>query len=100
MKRNKLYLISLLVSTLCLLIGSLFKITHWPGGSQLVTIGLISALVYIFIGILFLFEDKEKSMGLKLLWILGFFFFSFITAWFFYFLEIKNPKAIRDKNVL
>ena len=63
-KTNKLFIILASVVGLCVALGGLFKIMHWPGSNVLIVLGMSSAC-YVLIGFviyrcILLGKDKSK----------------------------------------
>ena len=90
-KMIKLYKTSLIISLSVILIGAMFKIMHWPGGRFLLSIGLLISLIYIVIGLIEIYKTESKTLFEKLLWLIGFIAFSWITGLIYYYSELK-PK--------
>lgn len=85
----KIYRISLFLSFSLLLLGILCKIQHWPGGNTLMAFGFVLALGYLLIALIQIF-NSEKSFLEKIVWMLGFVFFAWITGFIYYFMVIKK----------
>ncbi len=90
--KKTLYKISLSISLVLITIGALFKIMHYPGASLLLFLGMIISFIFIIIALEEIFIDKNNSQFEKLLWLIAFIFFSFITGTVYYF-NNKKPKT-------
>jgi hypothetical protein len=62
------------------IIGVLLKINHIGNATIILSIGLISTLIYIIIGIKEVNSSTKIEKSEKIMWTVGFIFFSFITA--------------------
>ncbi len=95
---GKIYRISLFLSFALLILGVLCKIQHWPGGNSLMAIALVLALVYLLIALIQIF-NSEKSFLEKIVWMLCFVFFAWITGFIYYFVVIKKQnEKIESEN--
>ena len=74
-----------------IIIGAMFKIQHWPGGGILLSIGLLTSLIYIIIGLIEIYKTENKSLMEKLFWIIGFIIVPWIVGFIYYYSELK-PK--------
>ncbi len=88
----KIYKLSLIISLIITIIGAMFKIMHWPGASVLLTIGLLTSLIYILIALFTIYQTKNKTMIEKLLWLIGFVCFSWIVGLIYYYTELKQKR--------
>mgnify|MGYP001205029854 FL=1 len=86
----KYYRLFLVASFMLTLIGSLFKIMHWPLAGFLVSAGIVSSLFYIIPALIKIYKNKQKSILEKLLWLLGFICFSWIVGVIYYYSEMKT----------
>ena len=98
MKIKQIYIIGLVLSIFGLVTGSMFKIMHWPYATILNLTGYLFSLVYITIGIVTLFKNKDKSLIEKLAWTIGFLIFSSIIGIVYFFTELKNIKQSRTMD--
>jgi NADH:ubiquinone oxidoreductase subunit 2 (subunit N) len=78
-KQNLLYG-SFFASFILTIVGSLFKIMHWPFASMLLTIGLISLALFVLMSILEIMNSKKIEGTEKFMWVIGFLFFGLITG--------------------
>ncbi len=60
------------------------KILHWPGQISVFLIATLLNLIFIVIGLFHLYKISRISTQQKLLWMLGFFFLSWITGLLYY----------------
>ncbi|RRA94724.1 hypothetical protein [Paenimyroides viscosum] len=98
----KYYRIAFVVSFIILIIGSVVKVTHielgFLNGNSLITIGLISSVIYIALAYFMIFKSEKMPAGEKLMWVicfaLGFIvnvgFISFATALVFFIIGYKR----------
>jgi hypothetical protein len=80
MKANTIYKIVYLLSFILITIGLLFKIHHWPYSSDILSVGLLFSIVYVFIGIQTVLSKKRIEISEKIMWVAGFTFVSTITG--------------------
>lgn len=102
----KYYRIAFVLSFIILIIGSVLKVTHTEfgifNGNSLITIGLVSAVIYVALAYFMIYKSKKMAAGEKLIWVicfaLGFLvnvgFISFATALVFF---IIGPSRLFDK---
>lgn len=72
-------------------VGAMFKIMHWPYGQTLLNSWFLLTLIYIIIGIIHIMKNPELSLIYKIIWIVCFFFFHWITG-LSYYSYLKNQK--------
>jgi len=75
------------------MIGLLFRIMHWPGGTALVSIAYALSIVYVVIGVVDTYQNEEKELPEKGAWLIGFLFFTPIAGIVYYVTEIKNKNT-------
>jgi len=80
MKASTIYKIAYVLSFMLLIIGLLFKIQHWPYGRDILSVGLLLSIVYVFIGIQTVLSQKSIEISEKIMWVAGFTFVSTITG--------------------
>ena len=90
MNKYSLYRIALFLSIGLTLIGAVFQIQQWTGGTLLLFTGIITSLIYIVIGIMDVVETNDKSIIEKFLWFVGFVFLSTIIGLVYYIFEIRH----------
>jgi len=88
MKAYTIFKIAYIFSFILIVIGLLFKIQHWPNGSNILSAGLLFAIVYIFIGIQSVFSNPNIELAEKILWTVGFTCFITLTGLIY---MIKKP---------
>ena len=93
MNRNRICRIFLNISLAFLMVGFLFKIMHWPGGNALVSLAYAISIVYVVIGVVDTYQNKEKELPEKGVWLIGFLFFTPIAGIVYYLTEIKKKNA-------
>jgi len=108
----KYYRIAFVLSFIILIVGSVFKVTHmeWSflNGNNLISVGLISSVIYIALAYFMIFKSKKMPAGEKLIWVacfaLGFIvnvgFISFATALVFFIIGHKRLfyKSVADQT--
>jgi len=67
-----------------MIIGAMFKITHWANGNNFISAGLIASLGYIILGIRDVFSNQKTNLLTKLMWLIGFIFVPWITGLIYY----------------
>ena len=95
MRAYTIFKIAYVLSFMLVLIGSLFKIQHWPNGSNILSAGLLFAIAYIFIGIQSVFSNPNIELAEKILWTVGFTCFITLTGLVYL---IKKPAEKGYKN--
>ena len=98
MKIINLYKFSLFISFFVKIIGVIFKIQHWPGASQLLSIGLIVSLIYIIIAFVEIYKNERITLFAKLLWLFGFIVFLTIVGFIYYFTVLKPKYKSKNNN--
>ncbi len=84
MNKVVIYKWSLIATLVFIFLGAFLKIMHYPHGSILLTIGLVSCIGYIILGLVDVFSDKKLNLPERLMWLIGFIFISWITAIVYY----------------
>tara|TARA_Y100001968_G_C18940354_1_gene518414 strand:- start:79 stop:390 length:312 start_codon:yes stop_codon:yes gene_type:complete len=98
MNIKHIYIVGLILSIFGLVTGAMFKIMHWPYATILNLTGYLFSLVYITIGIVTLFKNKNKSLFEKVIWTIGLLIFSSIIGIVYFFTELKNIKESRTMD--
>ena len=80
MKVNNNFKAVFSISILIALIGTYFKIMHWGYSKPILIIGILLSLGYIILGIIEVNNSTKIEKSEKIMWTVGFIFFSFITA--------------------
>lgn len=80
MKVNNNFKAVFSISILIALIGAYFKIMHWGYSKPILIIGILLSLGYIILGIIEVNNSTKIEKSEKIMWTVGFIFFSFITA--------------------
>jgi small basic protein len=76
--------LSLIITLVLTIIGAMFKITHWANGNNLISAALIASLGYVILGIRDVFSNQKSNLFVKLIWLTGFIFVSWITGLIYY----------------
>ncbi len=61
-------------------VGALLKIAHWGGGHFILTLGLLSLLVFAVLAIIEITGSKKIEGTEKFMWIIGLLFLSVIAG--------------------
>ncbi|MHC1702603.1 MAG: hypothetical protein AB9846_01725 [Tenuifilaceae bacterium] len=84
MNKVLFYKAGIIVTLVFVLTGAFFKIMHYPNGAIILSLGLISSLVYIILGLVDVFSDKEMNLQVRFMWLIGFIFISWIAGMLYY----------------
>lgn len=98
MKLNTIFTLAYILSFILLIIGLLFKIQHWPNGTNILLSGLVVTLIYIFTGIILVLSDPYIDNPEKAVWVLGFISFSVFAG--LLFLVSKPLDRKKDNQLL
>jgi hypothetical protein len=93
MNKITLYRVSLVVSTVLVFIGAMMKIVHLSYSNIILPVGMTLSLVYICIGLYDSFLDQKDSSIVKLMWLIGFIFLSWVTG-ILYLPRLKKNQEI------
>ena len=80
MENKQILTISLFLSTVIVIIGTLLKIMHYPYSEMLLVIGFISTFVFWYIAIPEIKSSTKIKGAEKFMWIFGLIFISSITS--------------------
>lgn len=80
MENKQILTISLLLSTVIVIVGTLLKIMHYPYSEILLFIGFISTFVFWYIAIPEIKSSTKISGAEKFMWIFGLIFISSLTS--------------------
>ena len=80
MGNKQILTVSLLLSIVIMIVGTLLKIMHYPYFEILLLIGLISTFVFWYIAISEIKSSNKISGAEKIMWIIGLIFISSITS--------------------
>jgi uncharacterized membrane protein len=86
---KSVYVKAFSIAIIFLIIGALFKINHIEYSNIIITIGLVSTLTYIIIGIIEVNSSIKLQSSDKVKWTIGFLFFSFFVG-VFYLMKRNN----------
>ena len=89
MENKQILTISLLLSTVIVIVGTLLKIMHYPYFEMLLLTGFISTFVFWYIAILEIKSSTKISGAEKFMWIFGLIFISSLTS-LVYLLSARN----------
>jgi hypothetical protein len=80
MKANQIFVRSFFLSIAIVILGALLKINHNEFANVFLVIGLLLTATYKISGILEVTNSNKIDQSKKILWIVGFIFFGFITG--------------------
>ena len=80
MENKQILTISLLLSTVIVIIGTLLKIMHYPYSEMLLVIGFISTFVFWYIAIPEIKSSTKIKGAEKFMWIFGLIFINSLTS--------------------
>lgn len=80
MTRKTALSILLVLSLVLVIIGALFRISHWPYGRLILSCGTISAFVFVLICLVEVIKSDNIRANEKLMWSVGFLFFGLFTG--------------------
>jgi hypothetical protein len=84
MNKVTAFKVSLIITIVFNLLGTYFKIAHYPYGNMLIWIGIIASLGFIISGLADVFKNENSRPMEKLMWTVGFIFLSFIAGLLYY----------------
>jgi ABC-type polysaccharide/polyol phosphate export permease len=84
MNKVTAFKVSLILTIVLNLLGTYFKIAHYPHGTLLLSISLIASLVFIILGLTDVFENENCRTPEKIMWTVGFIFLSWIAGLLYY----------------
>lgn len=80
MENKQILNISLLFSVIIVIVGTLFKILHYPYSQFFLASGFIAMLVFCFVAISEITSSTKINQSEKFMWIFGLIFISSITS--------------------
>jgi ABC-type polysaccharide/polyol phosphate export permease len=84
MNKVTAFKVALMVTVVFNLLGIFFKISHYPHGSLLISISVITSLVFIILGLIDVFKNNNSKSYEKIMWTVGFIFLSWIAGLLYY----------------
>ena len=84
MNKVMFYKWSLIAAMVFIVIGAFVKIMHYPNGAIILSIGLLSSLIFIVLGLIDVYSDKKMEIPVKFMWLIGFIFISWISGILYY----------------
>jgi len=84
MNKVTAFKVSLIITVVFNLLGTFFKISHYPYGSLLLSISLIASLVFIILGLIDVYKKNSSKAHEKIMWTVGFIFLSWIAGLLYY----------------
>lgn len=84
MNKVTAFKVALIVTVVFNLLGTFFKISHYPHGSLLISISVITSLVFIILGLIDVYKDNNPKPYEKIMWTVGFIFLSWIAGLLYY----------------
>ncbi|MFM1753713.1 MAG: hypothetical protein RLZZ236_652 [Bacteroidota bacterium] len=95
MGNKQILTVSLLLSIVIIIVGTLLKIMHYPCFEMLLLTGFISTFVFWYIAITEIKSSTKISGGEKFMWIFGLIFISSITS--LVYLLSARKRIIKNK---
>lgn len=80
MENKQILNISLLFSVIIVIVGTLFKILHYPYSQLFLASGFIAILVFCFVAISEIRSSTKINQSEKFMWIFGLIFIGSITS--------------------
>jgi hypothetical protein len=80
MENKQILNISLLFSVIIVIVGTLFKILHYPYSQLFLASGFIAMLVFCFVAISEIRSSTKINQSEKFMWIFGLIFIGSITS--------------------
>ena len=93
MKQNKLLVYSYAVTTLTSFVGAYIKIMHLPGAELLLAIAFFFLVIFIITGFKEIWYSNRIPESEKTMWLIGFFFMSWITGLIYFWIGRKRVIA-------
>ena len=84
MNKVTIFKVALIVTVVFNLLGILFKISHYPYQSLLLSISIITSLIFIILGLIDVFKNNNSMSYEKIMWTVGFIFLSWIAGLLYY----------------
>ncbi len=97
MNKDKLVTYSFLLSFIITILGALIKVMHWPNGNLIITIGLLFLVIFVFTSIYEITNSEKIKNHEKIIWVVGFIFFSTITG-LIYILSARKRIINNNQN--
>lgn len=79
-----IYQTSLFITMILFIVGSFMKIQHYTYANDCFSLALITSIVFVFLGLRDAFQDKTNDSIVKMMWLVGFVFFSWLTGLLYY----------------
>ncbi|HQR91690.1 MAG: hypothetical protein B7Y15_14555 [Bacteroidetes bacterium 24-39-8] len=90
MHQNKLLVYSYIGSTLTSIVGAYIKIMRLPGAEFLLAISFLFLVIFIVTGFKEVWYSNRIPESEKTMWLIGFFFLSWITGLIYFWLGRKR----------
>lgn len=84
MNKVTAFKVALIITVIFNLLGTFFKISHYPHGSLLLSISVITSLVFIILGLIDVYKNNNSKPYEKIMWTVGFIFLSWIAGLLYY----------------
>ena len=84
MKKVTLYKASLTITILLTILGTYFKVAHYPFGNLLISASLIASIGFVIPGLLDVVQNKKCKLVEKIMWTVGLIFLSWVAGLLYY----------------
>ena len=84
MNKVTAFKVSLIMTIVFIFLGIFFKISHYPYGDFLVSIGVFASLVFVILGLIDVFKNNSSKAHEKIMWTIGLLFLSWIAGLLYY----------------
>jgi uncharacterized membrane protein len=84
MKKVEIYKLALWLGIITLIVGFYTKISHYPMASFFLGFTSVWALIIIILGLKDVFSNKRINLTERIMWIVGFFFLTYIAGILYY----------------
>ncbi len=98
MKISNLFIPAFVISSIAIFTGALLKILHIPGATELLTIGLLLILVFIFSALYEIYSSNRINLSEKIMWTTAFIVFTMLAA--ILYLAVGRPRLMRQHKLL
>lgn len=93
MSRITLFKITLGISLICIVTGLVRKILHYPNSEAIIMTAVFAAIVYSLIALIEIWPSAQIKTTEKLMWTVGFIFFSWLAGPLYYFNRRKKIRT-------
>jgi multisubunit Na+/H+ antiporter MnhB subunit len=98
MKKSNLFTKAFLSSLLTVLIGTILKILHFPGGQFFLILTFVLTIIYIITALSEIYGSERISTNEKIMWTVSFILFCTIAGLLYFF--VGRPRIKREYKIL